>query len=167
VVTVPMPEDFFHTKILIAASYIEAVQAPDEEDVFITANMNQVQNGNLILGTLRQFSGFDYSVDPRILARQMKRNLRFFPSLSEVTAIRTWTGLRPSCKDALPIISPVSGIEGLYIASGHDGLGITEGPVTGKLISQMVTGQPLVVPVEQLSFERFKKDSHPTSKSVG
>jgi glycine/D-amino acid oxidase-like deaminating enzyme len=67
-----------------------------------------------------------------------------------------WAGLRPYTPDLLPVIGPVSRAAGLYVAAGHEGIGITEGPITGLLISQMITGQPVEVPVEALSPDRFQ-----------
>ncbi len=54
-----------------------------------------------------------------------------------------------------PIISPVEGIDRLHIASGHEGIGITEGPATGKLVSQLVRGTKLEIDLRPLTFARF------------
>jgi sarcosine oxidase subunit beta len=86
----------------------------------------------------------------------LQRCLRFFPFLADVPVIRTWAGFRPYTPDLLPIISPVEQISGLYIAAGHEGIGITEGPVTGKLVSQMITGQQPEISINELSFSRFQ-----------
>jgi sarcosine oxidase subunit beta len=129
----------------------------------VAANIQQMPNGNLLLGSSRQFVGFDPSVDPGVVASMLQRNLRFFPSLDRITAIRTWSGFRPYTPDLLPIISR-SDIEGVYIACGHEGIGITEGPVTGKCISQLITGQTPVVNLEQLSITRFQKETLKTQK---
>jgi sarcosine oxidase subunit beta len=94
-------------------------------------------------------------VDPAVVASMLSRSTRFFPALAPLSAIRMWTGFRPYTPDLLPIISPVERIGGLYVASGHEGLGITEGPVTGKLISQLVTGAEPEIDLRQLSFARF------------
>ena len=86
----------------------------------------------------------------------LQRCLRFLPVLADILVIRAWTGFRPYTPDLLPIISPVEQISGLYIAAGHEGIGITEAPVTGKLVSQLITGQPLDIPIHELSFSRFQ-----------
>ncbi|MGB9640197.1 MAG: NAD(P)/FAD-dependent oxidoreductase [Anaerolineales bacterium] len=155
VVTVPLPQDYFSCKIILAAGYMDSVREGASSGVAVAANVQQVRNGNLILGSSRQFVGFDASVDPVVVSSMMQRNLRFFPDLKKVTAIRTWAGFRPYTPDLLPIISPVETIEGLYIAAGHEGIGITEAPVTGKLISQLITKQTPDIPLGELRLSRF------------
>ena len=157
VVTAPLPGDYFSCKILLAAGYMDSVRDGSSSGVAVAANVQQVKNGNLILGSSRQFVGFDATVDPTVVSKMMKRNLRFFPDLANVTAIRTWAGFRPYTPDLLPIISAVDTIEGLYIAAGHEGIGITEAPITGKLISQLITKETTDIPLGNLSFSRFNK----------
>ncbi len=134
---------------------MNSVQQGAESGIAVAANLQQTKNGNLLLGSSRQFVGFDLAVDPRVVSLMLSRCIRFFPALANITALRTWTGLRPYTPDLLPIISPVESIAGLYIAAGHEGIGITEGPITGKLISQMIMGQELAIKTDKLSLSRF------------
>lgn len=157
VVTVPVPDDLINCKVILAAGYMDSVKAGASSGVAVAANVQQAKNGNLLLGSSRQFVGFDGSVDPMVVASMLQRCLRFFPALAEISAIRTWAGFRPYTPDLLPIISPVDQVAGLYIAAGHEGIGITEGPVTGKVISQLITGQPTDVPLDELQFSRFQQ----------
>lgn len=101
--------------------------------------------------------GFDAAVDLLVVSLMLSRCIRIFPALSNITPLRTWTGFRPYTGDLLPIISPVGSISGLCIAAGHEGIGITEGHITDKLISQMITGHELTIKVERLSLCRFAK----------
>jgi len=155
VVTAPVSEEIIRCKSVMAAGYMDAVRSGSKSGVAVAAALQQTPNGNLLLGTSRQFVGFDPVVDPTVVSSMLNRCARFFPALSGLSAIRTWTGFRPYTPDLLPIISPVEGIDGLHIASGHEGLGITEGPATGKLISQMVTGAEPEIDLQPLSFARF------------
>ena len=157
VVTVPVPDDLINCKVILAAGYMDSVKAGASSGVAVAANVQQAKNGNLLLGSSRQFVGFDGSVDPMVVASMLQRCLRFFPALAEISAIRTWAGFRPYTPDLLPIISPVEQVAGLYIAAGHEGIGITEGPVTGKVISQLITGRPTDVPLDELQFSRFQQ----------
>jgi sarcosine oxidase subunit beta len=134
---------------------MDSVRSGATSGVSVAANIQQAVNGNLVLGSSRQFTGFERSVDPMVVAMMLTRCLRFFPVLAELSAIRTWAGFRPYTPDLLPIISAVETISGMYIAAGHEGIGITEGPITGKLISQLVTGQVPAIPLEEVSFSRF------------
>jgi D-hydroxyproline dehydrogenase subunit beta len=155
VVTAPVPEDMLRCKVILSAGYMDSIKAGGG-GAAVAANVQQVKNGNLLLGSSRQFSGFDLRVDPAVAGEIIRRCLRFLPRLANLTAVRMWAGLRPYTPDLLPIIGPVSNVAGLYVAAGHEGIGITEGPITGLLISQMITGQPVEVPVEALSPDRFQ-----------
>ncbi len=158
VVTSRVPENsIFNYKIVFSAGYMDSVTQEAGSGVAVAANLQQTTNGNLILGSSRQFAGFDLAVDPKVVALILSGCIRFFPKLASISALRTWTGFRPYTPDLVPIISPVESIQGVYIAAGHEGIGITEAPVTGKLISQMITGQELSLNADKLSFSRFAK----------
>jgi glycine/D-amino acid oxidase-like deaminating enzyme len=157
-VTVPVPDDLINCKVLLAASYMDTVHSGGSTGVSVAANIQQAGNGNLVLGSSRQFVGFDTEVDPMVVAKMLNQCLRFFPILRDISVIRTWVGFRPYTPDLLPIISPIDTIDGMYVATGHEGIGITEGPITGKLISQMITKQPVAFSLEAVSFSRFKKN---------
>jgi D-hydroxyproline dehydrogenase subunit beta len=155
-VTSPVPDGLLRCKVILAAGYMDSLKGGPAGGLSLAANIQQVQNGNLVLGSSRQFVGFDGRVDPLVASGLGQRCLRFLPILADILVIRAWTGFRPYTPDMLPIISPVEGISGLYIAAGHEGIGITEAPVTGKLVSQLVTGQPLDLSIQELSFSRFQ-----------
>jgi glycine/D-amino acid oxidase-like deaminating enzyme len=161
VVTVPVPDNLMNCKIILAAGYMDAVKSGAGNGAAVAANVQQTQNGTLLLGSSRQFVDYDREVDPRVVSMMLTRCLRFFPILKEVTAIRTWAGLRPYTPDLLPIIGPVEEVGGFYMASGHEGIGITEGPITGKLISQVVTGQQPQISLDDLTLSRFFKREQP------
>ncbi len=159
VVTTQVPEGrLFNAKIIFSAGYLDTVSQGEASGIAVAANLQKTRHGNLILGSSRQFVGFDPFVDPHVVSQMLSRCLRFFPGLAKVTALRTWAGFRPYTPDLLPIISPVQAVNGLYIASGHEGIGITEAPITGLLISQMITGQELAYKSDKLSFSRFSPE---------
>jgi D-amino-acid dehydrogenase len=67
-----------------------------------------------------------------------------------------WAGLRPYPSDGLPVIGPVRGREGLYVATGHGRMGITLGPITGKLLAQVVLEGASPRELEPFRIERFR-----------
>jgi glycine/D-amino acid oxidase-like deaminating enzyme len=158
VVTAPVPGDLMNCKVILAAGYMDAVRSGGG-GAAVAANVQQVGNGNLLLGSSREFVGFDVTVDPAVAQLMISRCLRFFPRLAGVTAIRMWAGLRPYTPDLLPVIGPAPHAEGFFMAAGHEGIGITEAPITGLLVSQLVTGQPPEVSVEAFSPGRFAGQS--------
>jgi D-amino-acid dehydrogenase len=66
-----------------------------------------------------------------------------------------WAGLRPYPSDGLPVIGAVPGRDGLYVATGHGRMGITLGPITGKLIAQVVLEGASPRELEPFRIERF------------
>lgn len=74
-----------------------------------------------------------------------------FPALPR--PVSEWAGLRPCTPDSLPVIDTVS--EGVIVATGHGHLGMTQGPVTGALVAQMVAGEPPVLPLLPYRASRF------------
>jgi glycine/D-amino acid oxidase-like deaminating enzyme len=157
-VTAPLPDSIFRNKTLFSAGYLAAVSGGN--GLAVACNIQQTRHGNLLLGSSRQFVGFDPEVDPGVLSEMLKQSVRYFPQLKSANIIRTWTGFRPYTPDILPIIDEIDAIPGLFIATGHEGLGITEAPVTGLLISQLAAGEETEFSLDELSFSRFS-DRYP------
>ena len=68
-----------------------------------------------------------------------------------LSIVRTWTGFRAATDDKLPLIGPYPGHGRVYLATGHEGLGITTSLVTGELITDLVLGRnPAIDPTPYL-----------------
>ena len=67
----------------------------------------------------------------------------FFPAFSsdDFTGIEPWSGLRPCTPDGLPCIGPIPGTQNATVATGHNMLGLSLGPVTGELVAAQLAGQ--------------------------
>ena len=111
---------------------------------------------NFMLGSSRNFVGFDIQTEIEVVHAIAKRGIRFFPILKEINCIRAYAGLRPYVEDHLPIISDVEEVPGFYIAAGHEGDGISMAPITGKLIAQMMAGEKTDLDMNAFRFSRFK-----------
>ncbi|MGD8191493.1 NAD(P)/FAD-dependent oxidoreductase [Brevibacillus ginsengisoli] len=115
------------------------------------------ESQNFLIGSSRQFVGFDTRVDMEVIRCMARRMLRFYPKLADFNLIRTYAGLRPWTQDHLPIVSAVKEVPGFFIAAGHEGDGISLAAVTGKLMSEMLSGQSeTIIPTEPLRYERFQ-----------
>ena len=66
-----------------------------------------------------------------------------------------WTGLRPTTPDGVPIIGPLKSHPNVLVATGHVMLGISLGPVTGRLIAELATGETSPESIADLSPDRF------------
>ncbi|MGH9802797.1 MAG: NAD(P)/FAD-dependent oxidoreductase, partial [Blastocatellia bacterium] len=104
--------------------------------------------------------GEDKQIDPPILRRMIDRAVEYMPRLAKLSVLRTWTGFRAATPDKLPLIGP-SAIENLYLATGHEGLGITTSLGTAKLLADQVLKRTPAIPVEPyLPSRSMKEDSH-------
>lgn len=118
--------------------------------------LEPTESQNFLLGSSRQFVGYDGSVDINVVETMAKRALRFFPKIDDFKMIRTYTGFRPWTEDHLPIISSVEKVPGFYIAAGHEGDGISLATVTGKLVEELVREkEETIIPLEPLRYDRF------------
>jgi len=110
--------------------------------------------GNMLLGSSRRFSGYDTKNSHSVMKAIAQRACRYLPYLSHINMIRSYSGLRPYTEAHRAIISDTP-VKGFYIAAGHEGGGITQSLITGRLMTDLVCGlQPCIEP-EPLSFKRF------------
>ncbi|MFS8652288.1 MAG: FAD-dependent oxidoreductase, partial [Caldibacillus sp.] len=119
------------------------------------------ESQNFLIGSSRQFVGYDTKVNWDVVRCMARRAVRFFPKIADMTVIRTYAGLRPWTEDHLPIVSPVDEVPNFYIAAGHEGDGISLAAITGKVIQEMLTGEETSIPVEPLRYDRFKRRGNP------
>jgi D-amino-acid dehydrogenase len=75
--------------------------------------------------------------------------------LSERLDAEPWMGRRPCTPDMLPIIGPAQKHKDLWFAFGHAHHGLTLGPVTGRLISEMIAGVRTLVDPHPFRVDRF------------
>lgn len=122
--------------------------------------LEPTESQNFLLGSSRQFVGYDSSIDIQVVETVARRGLRFFPKMNDFKMIRAYTGFRPWTEDHLPIVSAVEEVPGFYIAAGHEGDGISLATGTGKLMEEIVNERPeTTLPIEKLRFDRFKKSA--------
>lgn len=82
--------------------------------------------------------------------------LEMAPAIGDATIDGTRVGLRPATPDHLPVIGPILGIEGAYVATGHGTTGLQLGPYTGKLIADVVVERTPDADLTPFSPSRFE-----------
>lgn len=107
-----------------------------------------------LAGTL-EMAGMDLSINRRRVEAIRKSSAAYLPGIAEAKLIEIWRGLRPCTPDGLPVISRSRDFNNLIIAAGHAMLGMSLGPVTGKLVSQLVCEEQMEMDVTPLRMERF------------
>ena len=87
---------------------------------------------------------------------QIEANVRSRVRLDpDLTVLERWAGLRPVTPDGLPIIGRSPGWRNVTYAVGHGKLGLSLGPVTGRLVAQIVCDRPTDLELEPVSLRRF------------
>lgn len=143
---------------MISARYIAAKFDPDlGGDDSEGISIEQTENGNFLLGSTREFAGFDRRTTIRGMTRIAARTSRIIPALAELSVIRSFAGLRPYTPDGLPILGRVERIPGFIIAAGHEGDGIALSPITGELIAQMIVEGGAHISLDAFRLERFEE----------
>jgi D-amino-acid dehydrogenase len=98
-------------------------------------------------------------LDDRINQRRVDATRRalytYLPGIGEVEELELWRGFRPMTPDSLPIIGQPKAVSNLIVATGHGMLGLTQGPITGKLVAQIVAGDPPDIDIAFFSPDRF------------
>ena len=99
----------------------------------------------LRVGGTMEICGTDLSVNRKRLQGIIEGFCGFFPAFTsnDFTGLDAWSGLRPCTPDGLPCIGAVPDLQNVTVATGHSMLGLSLGPITGKLVSDLVTnGKP-------------------------
>lgn len=120
-------------------------------------SIEQTENGGLVIGSTREFAGFDRENTLEAMEVTMRRAMRFFPALKDVNIIRAFAGLRPFTPDGIPVIGEVEKLPGFFVAAGHEGDGIALAPITGKLMAELLVQGKSSYPLEAFSPNRFRR----------
>ncbi len=120
-------------------------------DVYII----QKPRGNVVVGSTREFVGYDKSVTPEAIHQLHRGAVKAIPRLKSVSFIRAWAGLRPYTPDEIPIMGASDGPEGFLLATGHFRNGILLSAITGKLMSELITDGKASIPLEGYRLSRF------------
>jgi glycine/D-amino acid oxidase-like deaminating enzyme len=146
----------FLTRCLLSAGYIAAKYDPGlAEGVNLGISIEQTGNGNFLLGSTREFVGFDKRTTPEAMKRIVLETTRIIPRLKDAHMIRAFAGLRPYTTDSLPILGKVNGLEGFVIAAGHEGDGIALSPITGQVIAELIADGKPSIPLDPFALDRF------------
>ncbi|XP_010678979.2 uncharacterized protein LOC104894450 isoform X1 [Beta vulgaris subsp. vulgaris] len=148
-------ENFNYLKLqhgLMEAGYLDHEESViSESDGALSISMTATidASGNLLIGSSRQFAGFNSELNTLIVDRIWERAQEFFPALKEFSIknlsenMNVRIGLRPYMPDGKPVIGPVPGMPNLFLASGHEGLGLTMALGTAEMVTDMVLDNPL------------------------
>ena len=124
----------------------------------VAFNVQPRKTGQILIGSSRQYGAEHKEVDQAILARMLDRAGEYVPGLRSLWAIRSWTGFRAATPDKLPMIGPWPGDKSVFVATGHEGLGITTSLGTARILADQITGAKPEIPVEPYLPSRLIKE---------
>lgn len=130
---------------LVELGYLKSAHSLTSESVAF--NIQPRKTGQLLIGSSRQFGVDDSHVENAIVTRMLERAVEYLPGLGKLSSLRTWTGFRAATPDKLPLIGPHTEHERLYLATGHEGLGITTSLATAKLLVDQIMNRESAIPV--------------------
>ncbi|MCU1330489.1 MAG: dependent oxidoreductase [Bryobacterales bacterium] len=136
---------FLHHQ-LIELGYLKSAHSVANDSVAFNAQPRAT--GQILIGSSRQFGTEDSTVEQDILSRMLARAIEYMPGLPTLSAIRAWTGFRAATPDKLPLIGLCPGHSNVYLATGHEGLGISTSLATGRLIADHILGRLSAIPRE-------------------
>jgi glycine/D-amino acid oxidase-like deaminating enzyme len=141
---------------LVELGYLKSAHSVSSDSVAF--NVQPRRTGQILIGSSRQYGAENKDVDGSILSRMLRRAQQFMPGLGTMSAIRTWTGFRAATPDKLPLIGPWPGDNSLFVATGHEGLGITSSLGTARLLMDQITGAKSAIPIEPYLPSRVVKE---------
>ncbi|MEP6492910.1 MAG: FAD-dependent oxidoreductase [bacterium] len=134
---------------IVELGYLTSAHVMTTESVAF--NVQPRSTGQVLIGSSRELVGWNAGFNHAILRQMLARAAHFMPMLSDLSIIRCWTGFRPATPDKLPLIGRWEPIPGLWIAAGHEGLGITTSVGSAQIIADQVAGRPTAIDASSFS----------------
>ena len=141
---------------LVELGYLKSAHSVRSDSVAF--NVQPRRTGQILIGSSRQYGAEHKEVDHEILVRMLRRAQEYMPGLGPMLTVRTWTGFRAATPDKLPLIGPWPDDKSLFLATGHEGLGITTSLGTARILVDQITGAKTEIPIEPYLPSRAAKE---------
>lgn len=142
---------------LVELGYLKSAHSVTTDSVAF--NIQPRKTGQVLIGSSRQYGSEDGAVDHRMVSAMLERARCFMPGIGLLSAIRIWTGFRAATPDKLPLIGPWPEDKSLFLAAGHEGLGITTSLGTARLLVDHLVGDKTNIPIDPYLPERFVRSA--------
>ena len=130
---------------LVELGYLKSAHSMSSDSVAF--NVQPRKTGQVLIGSSRQYGVDDPKIEAAMLSRMLSRAAEYMPGITQLSAIRTWTGFRAATPDKLPLVGQCPGYDRLYLATGHEGLGITTSTGTAKLLIDQLLNRSSAIPI--------------------
>lgn len=107
------------------------------------------------LGSMMEFVGYDDAIPPARIDYLKRAASHYLVEPTGAGMEETWCGWRPMTPDGLPLIGPSPALANVMIAAGHNMLGLSMAPATGRLVADLLGGRPPHIDPEPYSPRRF------------
>lgn len=140
---------------LVELGYLKSAHSIASDSVAF--NVQPRRTGQLLIGSSRQYDDTGPWVDQKTVSAMLARAFDFLPPLKHLSSIRVWTGFRAATPDKLPLIGPTED-PSVFLATGHEGLGITTSLATAHLLADHLLGRKSAIPLQPYLPERFARE---------
>ncbi len=108
-------------------------------------------------GGTMEIAGLQERVNPARVRGIVKAVVRYFPDFTadDFRGVDPWYGFRPCSPDGLPYVGRFARYANLSAATGHAMMGMSLGPITGKLMSEVLSDEPPSIDIGMLSPDRY------------
>lgn len=154
-IDIPLESERGYHLELVEPSFMPSAPSMVVSGKFVMTPMD----GRLRLAGVVEFGGLDAppSREPiELLKRQATRAL---PGITW-RETREWLGHRPAPTDSIPLIGELSHMPGTWLGFGHQHVGLTGGPKTGRLLAQMISGKTPNIDMTPYAPARFARGAH-------
>jgi glycine/D-amino acid oxidase-like deaminating enzyme len=131
---------------LVELGYLKSAHSTTGDSVAF--NVQPRKTGQVLVGSSRQYDVEGKQIDSPILQRMLSRAEEYMPDLAQMSTFRVWTGFRAATPDKLPLIGPWPGDSTVFLATGHEGLGITTSLASARILVDQIAGSKAAIPIE-------------------
>ena len=124
---------------LVELGYLQSAHGTSGDSVAF--NVQPRATGQILIGSSRQYDDQSPEIDWPLLSKMLAHAFLFVPGLENLQGIRSWCGFRPATPDKLPLLGRAPGCERIWLATGHEGLGITTALASAELLAAMMADE--------------------------
>jgi glycine/D-amino acid oxidase-like deaminating enzyme len=131
---------------LVELGYLKSAHSIAGDSVAF--NIQPKRSGQVLIGSSRQYGAEHKEVDQEIVDKMLQRAQAYMPTIAQMSIVHTRCGFRAATPDRLPLIGPWPEDKSVFLATGHEGLGITTSLATARILVDQITGAKPEISVE-------------------
>jgi D-amino-acid dehydrogenase len=125
--------------------------------ILLEARVAVTPMGNTLrFGGTMEIGGINHAINKNRVRGIVEAIPKFYPEMKIEFPSKIWHGLRPCSPDGLPFIGRTLALENLIVATGHSMMGMSLGPATGKIVSDLIAGKKPDADISLFNPERYK-----------